>query len=211
MFRFSVASILNALGFLLVWVGMVALIAKCTFPLYEDMDVLLAWWRYPGWGILLILTVLAYKRWKVSPSMGFPLTWKKVLTVVGLSLAYWVVSFVISRWSLLQTGTLYFAVGITDKNILFVIESLVLAPFIEEFAFRGVILEYLRRTNSVVISVLWSSVLFSLYHMTVSQFLLAFFCGILLGFIYLRMKSVWYAVLAHFVYNLTCFFIWVMK
>ena len=209
MFRFSVVSILNALGFLLVWVGMVILIAKCTFPLYEDMDVLLAWWRYPGWGILLILTVLAYKRWKVSPSMGFPLTWKKVLTVVGLSLAYWVVSFVISRWSLLQTGTLYFAVGITDKNILFVIEALVLAPFIEEFAFLGGMLEYLSRTNGAVISVLWSSALFSLYHMTLSQFLPTFFCGILLGFIYLRMKSVWYAVVAHFVYNLTCFFIWV--
>ena len=209
MFRFSVASILNALGFLLVWVGMVALIAKCTFPLYEDMDVLLAWWRYPGWGMLLILTVLAFKRWKVSPSMGFPLTWKKVLTVVGLSLAYWVVSFVISRWSLLQTGTLYFAVGITDKNILFVIEALVLAPFIEEFAFRGVVLEYLRRANGVVVAVLWSSVLFSLYHMTPSQFLPAFFAGIFFSVLYLCTKSLPYVVIAHFVYNLACFFIWI--
>ena len=99
--------------------------------------------------------------------------------------------------------------GITNKNILFVIESLVLAPFIEEFAFRGTMLEYLRRTNGAVISVLWSSALFSLYHMTLSQFLPTFFCGILLGFIYLKMKSIWYAVLAHFIYNLTCFFIWV--
>ena len=207
--KLSLASVSGAFCFLLVWLGGVSLICLCTFPFYEDLEALLVWWRYPGWGVLLAVAVLACRLWKVSPRLRVVWEWKGLSAVVGAALLYWVVSFVISHWSALRTGTLYFAVGITEKNVLFAVEALLLAPFIEEFAFRGVVLEYLRRANGVVVAVLWSSVLFSLYHMTPSQFLPAFFAGIFFSVLYLCTKSLPYVVIAHFVYNLACFFIWI--
>lgn len=78
---------------------------------------------------------------------------------------------------------------------------LVIAPaLLEEFCFRGAICGRLARYNRTA-AVLFSSVLFSLAHMTVEQIPFALAAGLLMGYVYLRTGSIWSTVIIHAVNN----------
>lgn len=95
------------------------------------------------------------------------------------------------------------AFGFSDdpvaNGIYFVI--LVIAPAIlEEFCLRGIVCGRLAKYNRWA-AVIFSAVLFSLMHMTVSQIPFAFLAGLLLGYVYLRTGSIWSCVIIHAVNN----------
>lgn len=71
----------------------------------------------------------------------------------------------------------------------------------EELAFRGFILQGLRRGFRPRTAILLSAFLFSLYQMNVFQFLPHFVFGAVLGLLTVRSGSLWPAVLFHLVYN----------
>ncbi len=74
---------------------------------------------------------------------------------------------------------------------------LVIAPAIlEEFCLRGMVCGRLAKYNRWA-AVMFSAVLFSLMHMTVSQIPFAFLAGLLLGYVYLRTGSIWSCVIIH--------------
>ncbi len=81
------------------------------------------------------------------------------------------------------------------------IGTAIVPAFAEEFLFRGVILTNLLpygKTTAIVAS----SALFALMHQNAGQLLYTFVAGIVLGFIYVRTRSIWGCVLLHFVNNL---------
>jgi len=79
--------------------------------------------------------------------------------------------------------------------------SLAVVPaFVEEFLFRGLILENLLpygRTTAIFAS----AFLFGLMHQNAEQFLYATLSGVVLGWIYVRTRSIWVCVLMHFFNN----------
>lgn len=77
----------------------------------------------------------------------------------------------------------------------------VLAPVLEEFVFRGVILRGLLQKMRPVWAVFWSSALFALAHMNPWQAVPAFVIGCLLGWLYYRSGSYWTVVLLHALNN----------
>lgn len=82
---------------------------------------------------------------------------------------------------------------------------LVIAPaFLEEFTFRGFVLGRLEKFNRLG-ALLVSALLFSVMHMTVEQIPFAFFAGLLLGYVYLRTKSIWSVIIIHGMNNLFAF------
>jgi|GEM_PF-112411 len=87
-----------------------------------------------------------------------------------------------------------------------------IVPFVEEVLFRGFMLNELRRGFGVLLSVVFSSILFGLMHGTLTWGIMAGTLGILLAWIALRMRSVWPAIATHVGVNATSFvFVWLIS
>ena len=71
----------------------------------------------------------------------------------------------------------------------------------EELAFRGFILTGLMRRLRPRNAILLSSFLFALFHMNVFQFLPSFLLGVVLGLLTVRSKSLFPAIMFHFLHN----------
>ena len=77
----------------------------------------------------------------------------------------------------------------------------VLVPFMEEFAFRGVILSSLRRYG-LGFSVVASALVFGMAHLDFSTVVFATISGLALGFLYAKTNNLWLVVLIHGLNNL---------
>lgn len=83
---------------------------------------------------------------------------------------------------------------------LYVINVVVIPPLVEEMMFRGLILQNLRRFGDGF-AVLFSAMLFGLYHGNFIQMAFAFVCGLALGFAAVRTNSLLPCILIHFINN----------
>lgn len=73
----------------------------------------------------------------------------------------------------------------------------VIAPVTEELLFRGLVLNALLRRYSPLVAVLFSALLFALLHMNPWQLPVAMVSGVLLGWLYVRTRSLWPCLLGH--------------
>lgn len=78
----------------------------------------------------------------------------------------------------------------------------IIAPFAEEFLFRGVIYRTLNRYFSIITSILVQAILFGIFHGNMVQGVYATFLGIVFGYITYKSKSLWPAVIAHMSNNI---------
>lgn len=76
----------------------------------------------------------------------------------------------------------------------------VYAPLVEEFVFRGVIMQPLRRYGDHF-AVLASAFIFGLAHASITGFVFAFICGIAMGYATLLTGSLWTGIIIHFCNN----------
>lgn len=77
----------------------------------------------------------------------------------------------------------------------------ILAPIVEEFIFRKIILDRTRCFGEGV-SIFIGAAIFSLFHANPGQFLYAFSIGLVLGYVYMRYSNIWYTMLMHGILNL---------
>ncbi len=105
---------------------------------------------------------------------------------------------------------LYFPAGVNESyalsrmlsgGIVSIISVCIIAPFVEEMLFRGIILRSFLENYSVANSIILSSILFALSHLTVTQIPVAFIMGCLFGWLYAKTKSLWPSILGHFLNN----------
>lgn len=73
--------------------------------------------------------------------------------------------------------------------------------FCEEFLFRGVILSSFRSRWAPSLAVLLSAVVFGIFHMAPFRFLPTMWLGILLAWVVVETRSIWVAVVLHFLNN----------
>ena len=85
-----------------------------------------------------------------------------------------------------------------------IISICILAPLIEEFLCRGVFMYYLR-PYGLLVSIIASSLAFSLLHFDPKTFILIFFLGVLFGVIRILTNSLWACILAHASNNILAF------
>ena len=91
---------------------------------------------------------------------------------------------------------------IFDYKIAAFIMVCILAPILEEFIFRGLILRgMLNKGVNPWFAIVFSSFLFGVAHMNPWQFFGAGFIGIMLGFIYWRTQSLLLVIFLHFLNN----------
>ncbi len=82
-----------------------------------------------------------------------------------------------------------------------VISLVIVAPLFEEIICRGVILEALRRRGGVLMALVVSSLFFALLHVNITLVINSFIMGMMLGFFYIRTKSIVVPIILHAINN----------
>ena len=91
--------------------------------------------------------------------------------------------------------------GSVSNTLYLVLAYAALPALCEEFIYRGILChEY--EEKGVFRAVVLSSLFFGLLHFNVQNLLVYFFCGCILALVLYATRSLWGAVIAHFVYNL---------
>lgn len=97
-------------------------------------------------------------------------------------------------------------IGLVSRRGVFTFMLMVIAaPVLEEFIFRGIILDGLLKRYSPTKSILVSSLLFGLVHLNPWQFITGFIIGIFSGWVYYRTRSLSFSIIIHAAANLTGF------
>lgn len=101
------------------------------------------------------------------------------------------------------------AMGSPLSIVFALLSVLVLAPFIEEFLFRGVLMTYIKKKIGAGGAILSSALFFALFHYSPSQGLgnislviSLFILGVYLGFLYHKQGSLWAPIGLHMAFNL---------
>ena len=81
------------------------------------------------------------------------------------------------------------------------LSSIAVAPFAEEWVFRGLIYRRLKGTVPCIVAVVLSSVLFAALHGTIVWMLYTFVLGGLLCVLYEKTRSLWACVACHIAFN----------
>lgn len=77
----------------------------------------------------------------------------------------------------------------------------IIAPFAEEFLFRGVIYNTLRKKISIRWTIIIQAILFGVFHFNLVQGTYATLLGLVFGYITYKTKSLWPAIIIHMVNN----------
>ena len=99
--------------------------------------------------------------------------------------------------SLINAEQAYYA---PYQIVLLVVSTALVPAFCEEFFFRGTILSSLLPYGQGV-AIIGSAILFGLMHQNPYQLLYATVAGILLGFVYVKTRSIWCGTIIHFLNN----------
>ena len=208
-FRYNLKSILQViflfLGYEILLISIFKLIALYFTCRHKDFDVFLKYWHLILWPVVLIFIITGSRLWKIRVLEKFGnVTLKKlVLTfIVTYIFQFFIYLFCVSDEFSWKNISIDFNQALTFN----VISSLIFAPVLEELLFRGIIQEYLCRKNSFILSVVLASLLFSVHHLTFSQFVTAFLGGLYFGVLYYNTQSLTYSMVAHSFYNLLCFY-----
>ncbi len=158
-------------------------------------------------GVSIIYSIVAKKKLGNMFPMeksGFTITYH--LCVVGLGvcmIANYVSNMVIALFDLFNTDALVDVSFECDTPLdiaLFYISVAVMPALVEEFAFRGVVLNILRKYSDGL-AILVSAVLFGLMHGNFTQIPFALVVGLILGYIAVKTNSLLPGIIIHFLNN----------
>lgn len=98
------------------------------------------------------------------------------------------------------------AMSLEEVNVATVIAISVVAPIAEEVLFRGLVFTRASRGLGIYVGAVVSSVLFGLMHGAIIWGIYAALLGLIFVFVYVRTRSLFYAMLVHFSFNTVSFF-----
>ena len=211
-FRYNLKSILQViflfLGYEILLISIFKLIALYFTCRHKDFDVFLKYWHLILWPVVLIFIITGSRLWKIKVVEKFGnLTLKKlVLTFIATYFSFLLMHILVVLNDF-SWGSMKVSINADRPSTFWAISSLIFAPVFEELLFRGIIQEYLCRKNSFILSIVLASLLFSIHHLTLSQFVSAFFVGLYLGVLYYKTQSLTYSMVAHSFYNLLCLYL----
>lgn len=140
----------------------------------------------PKSGMLYILGVFA--------GLGLCLAGNSATTLFAISLEVFGVTFF--------SGSEDMAIPTSVVGVLIYIFSTAVMPALfEEFAFRGVVMQPLRKYGDWF-AILMSAFCFAIVHANMVQIPFAFIAGVSLGYFCIKTKSIWTSVTIHFLNNL---------
>jgi len=90
---------------------------------------------------------------------------------------------------------------LTNRDIWTFMTVGITGPILEELLFRGIILDGFLNRYKPGKAIFWSALLFGLFHMNPWQFIPAFLIGLILGYIYLKTRSLIPVIFIHIINN----------
>lgn len=93
-----------------------------------------------------------------------------------------------------------------QTNALTVVAAVIVAPLTEELLFRGLVFTRVSRAFGVYVGMVASSFIFGSMHGTAIWFIYTALFGLILAFVFVRSRSLFYPILLHLSFNLTSFF-----
>ena len=85
----------------------------------------------------------------------------------------------------------------------FVKERLIIAPLFEELIFRKIFIDRLSKIYTIKLSIIFSSICFSLYHLpNFSNLIPTVILGLISGYLYIKSKNITISIIFHFLCNL---------
>ena len=100
----------------------------------------------------------------------------------------------------------YLAIFSDLHPIVLLLGGVLIGPICEEIIFRGIILEGLLTRYTTKKAIIYSALIFGIIHFIPIQVVNAFFIGIVLGWIYIKTKSLWVCIGIHILNNALAFF-----
>ena len=97
--------------------------------------------------------------------------------------------------------------NMTERTFLLILTVILLGPIAEEIIFRGLTLHFARKVLSIKPAVLFTALLFGLYHGSIIQGIYAFVAGIIFCQITIKFKSILPAVFLHIMVNASVYMI----
>lgn len=130
------------------------------------------------------------------------------ISFASIYLLYLPISFVfpnfVEEWVINTEISVLWKEGINYRlaNVLSFLIITQLAPIVEEIFFRGFLLTSLAQRWSVNKSVIFSSIVFAVFHVDIIG---GFVCGVVVAFLYLKTKSLYVSVIIHIANNTVAF------
>jgi Predicted metal-dependent membrane protease len=88
------------------------------------------------------------------------------------------------------------------RNSIKVLSTVILAPLVEEFLFRGILFQQLLKKYSVNVAIVISAGIFGIFHGQLWQGIYAFFIGLIAAYVYFKRKSILLPICIHIGCNL---------
>ncbi len=106
-----------------------------------------------------------------------------------------------------QFNTTFLEEMMKDFSVPVFLTMAVAAPILEEFLFRGVLLEGLLRRYNPYKAIAWSAFFFGFIHFNIPQFIAGFVSGFIMGYLYERTRSVTPGIVLHFLNNVVSYLV----
>lgn len=151
--------------------------------------------------ILLVTIVIANKFFPINKNIfNLQIDYKFLFILFLLGIILFILT--VSIASLLGFNFNHKLYNNTTAIYLDILSFIILAPFIEEVFFRGIIFYNLLKRYSFWISAVYSSILFSISHISFYMLIPAFIIGIVLSWILKKKMNIIYCIVAHAIINL---------
>jgi len=208
--KFNVAPLLTSIGLtilLLIGNGAILFSDIQKTPLSQFLNylwlavILFFWirWHYPE------------KQFQIVRKLFSKLDLRQFLIGFGSGLGLFIIGaigYIISQSAGLHQPEMinnFFTSNRTISALIYLLTTTIFAPIIEEIAFRGIIIRELQSEFSTWGICIISALLFSTYHLSMFQLASTFLIGIALGLLAIKNKNLWIPIIAHGVYNLIGF------
>lgn len=153
--------------------------------------------------------------WTRGANAGGPFWVWAAIGIVSFSIAQSNLPVLIDRVYPIPEGQLvmfeqYLTAGSPLGLVGIILVAAVVPAICEELSFRGLILSGLQRSYGSIAAVIWSGFLFALLHLNPWTFIGLWSLGCFLGYITIRLGSVWPAIILHLINNgfaLTFFYV----
>jgi membrane protease YdiL (CAAX protease family) len=205
--RQNYPSILQSFGI----VGMVFISMACFIPLNyflnhqvgKEISMLVYYILSTGVPAFIIYFIRKKKVGEVNINLNIGNRRVLVLALVGtIALLLGIISPIVTSIPMPESFKKVFLELGKMNGFVSILLAVLAAPILEEFIFRGIVLDGLLKRYSPMKSILVSSLLFGLVHLNPWQFITGFTMGVFIGYVYLNTRSLLLAMLMHSINNL---------
>ncbi len=156
---------------------------------------------------MLIGSVLVLKVYEINLNFELKsLSYTKISVLLFVFICCFVFSFLYEMLLNIGSGKLFFIKLIMPKlswsKFSYFLIVLIIGPVVEEVLYRRIIFVKLKKHYSLLVSVLISSILFSVFHMDINNLVPAFIAGIFFAYVYHITKSLTVVIVFHSLDNL---------